>query len=56
MPHVIKSAGLKNNNNEGLRLAPTNIDTGAKNMLSLERIFSMPENLYISFDAQNASS
>ncbi|MEG3128645.1 hypothetical protein SC171_09570 [Pantoea cypripedii] len=56
MPHVIKSAGLKNNNTEGLRLAPTNIDTGAKNMLSLERIFSMPENLYISFDAQNASS
>jgi hypothetical protein len=56
VPHVIKSAGLKNNNTEGLRLAPPPGDTGAKNMLSLERIFSMPENLYISFDAQNASS
>ncbi|WP_313682821.1 hypothetical protein [Pantoea sp.] len=55
VPHVIKSTESKNNA-EGPRLVPAHIDTGAKNILSLERIFSMPENLYISFDAQNVSS
>lgn len=56
VPHVIKSAGLKNNNPESLHLVPAYINAGAKNTLSMGRIFSVPENLYISVDAKNASS